>query len=496
MGKKSGRRPLNIVMISSEAAPYSKTGGLADVAGSLSRALAGLGHNVHLFTPLYRSVNRESLGLFGGGVEIKTPISARVARGRVYTAKDKGVYAHFVENPGYYDRPHLYNTPSGDYADNAERFIFFSRAALEGIKGLGLTPDIIHVNDWQTSLIPVYMKTLYKDDPSVGAAVCAMTIHNLGYQGLFWNLDWHLTGLDWGLFGVDGLEFHGKINFLKGGIIFSDIVTTVSETYAREILTPEYGWGLEGVLSSRAGHLHGVLNGIDAEEWNPATDKFLPANYSASALEGKKICKAKVLEEVGLPLGDEPLLGVVSRLVEQKGFDLLTKAMDRILETGAKLVLLGSGRDIFEKFFVSLAEKRPAQVAARIGFDEGLAHRIEAGSDIFLMPSHYEPCGLNQMYSLAYGTAPVVRATGGLNDTVRNYDPETGEGNGFKFEERSAEALFKKTMETMELMRERPSKWVKMIRNGMKEDHSWPHSARIYESLYRQALSERKEAAL
>lgn len=496
MTNKRKKDALTVVIASSEAVPYSKTGGLAEVAGSLSAALAGLGHETHLFSPLYRVVKKSGISLPKKGVSVEAPISTRYSKGEVLSLKRGGVHTHFIKNDTYYDRDHLYNTQSGDYADNAERFIFFSRAVLEGIRKLGIRPDVIHVNDWQTSLIPIYMRTIYKKDPDISAAASLLTIHNLGYQGVFWKLDWHLTGLDWKLFNPEGLEFYDKINFLKGGIVFSDVITTVSETYARDITTPEHGWGLDGILRSKADDLHGVLNGIDTDVWNPATDKLIPAKYTADDLGGKRICKAKLLEEMGLPPGDEPVLGVISRLVEQKGFDILAPVVDRMLENGVKLVLLGSGREAFETLFKSLAEKRPDNAAVRIGYDEGLAHRIEAGADMFLMPSHYEPCGLNQMYSLAYGTAPVVRATGGLNDTVRNFDPVTGKGNGFKFEGVAPEALREKVMEALNLYRKDPAAWRKMMVNGMNEDHSWASSSRMYEKLYRQAAAKSGKAAL
>ncbi|MGK7345936.1 MAG: glycogen synthase GlgA [Candidatus Nitrospinota bacterium M3_3B_026] len=483
------KRPLTIVMASSEAVPYSKTGGLADVAGALSRALAGLGHNVHLFTPLYGAVNRKSAGIPERGITVKVPISSREVRGRILSAAAGKVKVRFVENDNYYGRRGLYNAPEGDYPDNAERFVFFCRAVLEGIRRLKIRPDVIHVNDWQTSLIPVYMKTLYRDDPAVGRAASLLTIHNLGYQGVFWKLDWHLTGLPWRLFSPGGLEFHDRINFLKGGIVFSDVITTVSETYAKEIMTPELGWGLEETLKGRKEDLRGVLNGIDTKAWSPATDPLIPANYTASDLAGKEVCKKALLEEMGLPPGDEPLMACVSRLASQKGFDLLAPVIERMLDEGARFVLLGSGDRGLEDFFRSLAEARPGSMAVRIGYDEGLAHRIEAGADLFLMPSHYEPCGLNQMYSLAYGTAPVVRATGGLNDTVTDYDPATGKGNGFKFTERTPRALYEKTAFALRLFRENRGAWVKMVKRGMREDHSWSHSAGKYERLYRLALS-------
>ncbi len=480
--------PMTIVFVSSEAQPFSKTGGLADVSGSLTKALAELGHNVHLFTPLYKSVDRETHKIPKRGKAVQVPISSRTVNGNVLSIKKGRLSTHFIEHDGYFGRDNIYSTPKGDYADNSERFVFFSRAALEGIKALKIKPDVIHVNDWQTSLIPVYLKTLLKNDPALGRVPSVLTIHNLAYQGVFWELDWHLTGLPWEVFETGGLKNHGQINFLKGGIIFADMITTVSKTYAEEIQGKKFGCGLESVLIGRKNDLFGVINGIDTEIWNPATDPLIPANYSARSLKGKKTCKEKLLSEFGLPPGDQPLLGVVSRLVEQKGLDMLGAVIDKILDLDVRFVLLGTGQKEIENIYKKLALRRPDKVGARIGYDEALAHQIEAGTDIFLMPSRYEPCGLNQMYSLAYGSIPVVHATGGLNDTVEDCNGGLGSGNGFKFHKFSAEALYDKVEEAVNLFKRNPAAWYKIVRRGMKEDFSWKGSASIYEKLYRKAL--------
>jgi starch synthase len=488
------KKKLTVILATSEAAPYAKTGGLADVSGSLARALAGLGVEVHLFMPLYAVVDRKSAGIGKKKpARITIPISARRPEGYVHTAKvSENFSAHFIEHEGYFGREHLYNTPSGDYADNCERFVFFCRGVLEGTKVLGIKPDIIHANDWQASLLPVYLKTVFKDDPYFAKTASALTIHNLSFQGHFAQRDWHLTGLPWDIFASGRMEFYKMVNFLKGGILFSDVITTVSQSYASEIKTPEFGWGLEGVLRERSASLHGVLNGIDTDVWNPAADKLIPASYTPKKLAGKAVCKSRLLEELGLPQGAEPLLGIVTRLTDQKGMGLLAETLDRILDNNVKLAVLGSGAPNHEAYFNALAARRPDRVAVRIGYDEGLAHRIEAGSDIFLMPSLYEPCGLNQMYSLRYGTPPVVRATGGLNDTVDDYNPATGEGNGFKFTEPTPHAFFWKTAEALNILRNRPREWSRIVHNGMIGDYSWDRSARSYIRIYKSALAARK----
>jgi starch synthase len=490
-GKK---KKLTVVFVASEATPYAKTGGLADVSGALPEALAKLGVEVHMFIPLYAVVDRKSAGIGKKRpVRITVPISARFPEGNVHTVqRGEGFFVHFIEHEGYFGREHLYNTADGDHADNCERFVFFCRSVIEGIRALGIKPDIIHANDWQTALLPVYLKTIFRDDPLFAKTASAITIHNISFQGLFPQQDWHLTGLPWDIYASGRMEFYKKVNFLKGGILFADVITTVSESYASEIKTPEFGWGLHGVLQNRSASLYGVLNGIDTQVWNPASDNLIPASYTWKNLAGKAVCKSRLLEEMGLPQGGEPLLGIVSRLTDQKGMSLLVETLDGLLDNNARIVVLGSGSSHYEEYFKALAVRRPDRVAVKIGYDEGLAHRIEAGADIFLMPSIYEPCGLNQMYSLRYGTPPVVRATGGLNDTVTEYNPATGDGNGFKFADPTPHAFFWKTAEALAIFRNRPAEWGKIVHNGMIEDHSWDRSAKSYTRIYRAALSARK----
>lgn len=463
------------------------------MAGALPIALAQMGHDVSLFVPLYRSVDRKAHSIKPSGKSVSIPVSARMETGSIFSCNDGSITVYFIGNDKYFDRGELYNTKAGDYADNAERFSFFSLATLEAIKTLGLKPDVIHVNDWQTALIPVYLKTRYGSDKTLKDAISVLTIHNLGYQGLFPADQWHLLGLLWDeLYNSDGLEYFGHINFLKGGIIFSDILTTVSPTYADEIQRPGEGAGLDGLLREYSENLFGILNGIDIAEWNPATDPLIPANFSHESLGGKSVCKEKLLDELGLKPGGQPVVAIISRLVEQKGIDLIIGCLDEIMTHDLKFVLLGSGQRKYEKIFSDITASYPGKAAVRIGFDAGLSHRIEAGADIFVMPSRYEPCGLTQMYSLAYGAVPLVRATGGLNDTVRQFDPENGTGNGFKFSGYSSGALYKKVCEALNYYSQAPDQWRSMVQRGMREDHSWKESARMYEELYKNAMENRK----
>jgi starch synthase len=429
---------LNIVVVSSEVVPFAKTGGLADVAGSLPLALKRLGCNVSIFMPLYREVLTKGLEVESTGVEVTVPLGRRTLTGKICKGSTDGIPVYFIKRDEFYDRSHLYGTPEGDYFDNLERFTFFSRGVLEAIKvdALGIKADIIHSNDWQAGLIPAYIKDIYKNSfPDIRTV---FTVHNIAYQGLFPYFLFTLTGLSSKMFSMEGIEFWGKINFLKAGMVFSDLITTVSEGYSKEIQTPEYGYGLEGVLKSRAKVLYGVLNGVDYTEWNPETDEFIPANYSRGDLKGKKACKKELIKEFSLNIkSSEPLVGVISRLADQKGFDILSEAIEELMELKIGMVVLGTGEKKYHRLFEELAGRYPERLGVKITFDNALAHRIEAGCDMFLMPSRYEPCGLNQIYSLRFGTIPVVRATGGLDDTIRDYNG--GGGNGFKFKQSSKE---------------------------------------------------------
>jgi len=484
---------MNILFASSEAVPFAKTGGLADVSGALCRTLARMGHEVSLILPKYRGAERRGIPLIKTGVLLQVPISQRVENAEVYQAEPApNFHAFFIRKDSYYDRDHLYGTPSGDFEDNAERFTFFSRSLLEAAVALNLKPDIIHCNDWQTGLSPVYLKTLYREVPSLKQVGSVFTVHNMAYQGLFRHYDMDLTNLGWELFTPRALEFYGKINFLKGGIVFADAVTTVSRKYMEEIQTPEFGYGLEGMLRERRDDLYGILNGAEYEEWSPSKDFFIKQRYDPSNLQGKRVCKADLQREYGLTIKEDiPLLGIISRLADQKGFDLIAAIMEEMMALGLQFVLLGTGEEKYHLIFEKIGKKYPNQAGIRIAYDNALAHRIEAGSDMFLMPSRYEPCGLNQIYSLKYGTVPIVRATGGLDDTIQEFNLLTGEGNGFKFGDYSASCLLETIRRALQVYRQREV-WQKLMIRGMSADFSWEQSAKVYLKVYQDTLTKKK----
>jgi starch synthase len=488
------RERLRILMMASEAAPFAKTGGLADVVGALPRALAALGHDVRVLMPRYRGVEAQAGPLTLVASNLRVPLGDRTAEGALFEARSRGgVTVYFLAHDHYYDRDGLYGTADGDYWDNCERFIFFCRGGLEAVAALGKAgwrPQVIHVNDWQTGLVPVYLETEYRDHPVLGPLATLFTIHNLAYQGVFWHYDMPMTGLGWDLFTPAALEFYGRLNFLKGGLVFSDLLTTVSRTYAQEIRTAAFGNGLEGVLEERSEDLHGVINGIDYELWNPETDAALAKRYGAGDLEGKAICRAALREEMGLVAGPGPIIGMVTRLAGQKGLDLTLDALPGILATSAQLVLLGSGEAPLEEAFTAAADANPGRVGVRIGYDDELARRIYGGADAFLMPSRYEPCGLGQLIALRYGTVPIVRRTGGLADTVREVDPGRRTGTGFLFDAFAAEPLVE-AVDRAAVAHRIPALWSAIVRNAMAEDFSWDASAREYVTLYRKALKAR-----
>jgi starch synthase len=475
-------------MVVPEARPFAKTGGLADVAGALPRALARLGHRVTLVMPRYRAIEPDP-------ADMRTPFDLTIGPQRqpieyVERSLDQGYRAIFVDAPGLFDRPALYGVGNDDYPDNWYRFAVLSLAALERVRAEGEAPSVIHAHDWQTGLVAVYLRTRFASDPVLRAVPAVFTIHNLAFQGLFSPSVLPLVGLGWDLVHVDALEFWGKISYLKGGINFSQKITTVSATYAREILTPELGFGFDGVLARRAADLVGILNGIDTDAWNPETDPHLPKPFSATRLDGKRVAKRELLDTFGLPSDQEsmarPVIGLVSRLTDQKGFDLIERAADRLMALDATWAVLGSGDPRYERFWTALASLHPTRVGVRIGFDEHLAHLIEGGADLFLMPSRFEPCGLNQMYSLRYATLPIVRATGGLDDTVTDADEAAGKGTGFKFRDYSPDALVAAVTRAIEAYRD-PRRWRTLQRSAMRQDHSWDVSAREYVKVYRDA---------
>ncbi len=466
-------------MVSSEAAPLAKTGGLADVVGALPSALRSLGDDVAVVIPRYGSIDLKGLRR----VFDSLPVYLGATRYDTAIYQDSEEFPlYLVDCPPLFDRKGFYGETGVDYPDNHIRFAVFSRAAL-GVARYLFRTEIFHCHDWQAGLLPAYLRMSTATDPTYLGARTLFTIHNLGYQGLFPRSALADVGLDAGAYRPDRMEFFGHVSYIKGGISFGDWLNTVSPTYAREIQTPEFGFGLDGALRARADRLSGILNGVDYREWSPEVDTLIPAQYSPEDLSGKRMCKQQLLAEFGLPPGalERPLFGIVSRFTRQKGTDLLAQAAGRIVGEDAYLVALGSGEPEYEEFFRRMAAEFPGRIAVKVGFDNGLAHRIEAGADAFLMPSQYEPCGLNQIYSLKYGTVPVVRATGGLDDTIE--DGVTG----FKFQEYSADALLGAVLAATRAYDDREG-WQEMMRRGMRQDFSWNASAAAYSALYRQLL--------
>jgi starch synthase len=472
---------MRILFVSSEGLPYSKTGGLADVVEALPKALVEAGHEVAVLLPRYRG-NKVVTTVVAS---VTVPVDGGLRFPSIAEAQTiAGVRYFFVDDPEYFGREQLYGDKSGDYPDNAERFAEFSRTAIEFAKRVWL-PDVIHCHDWQSALVPVLLRTQHVEDPVVRSLPVVLTIHNLAYQGLFPYAALRSIGLPDNLFTMDRLEFYGKVDFLKGGLVYSDYLTTVSRRYAQEIQTPEYGAGLEGVIRNRGERLVGILNGVDYSIWSPEADTFIAQNYSAQNLDGKRICKKSLLEAFQLPTDnlDRPLIGIISRFVDQKGFDLIAEIGPELMAEDVTIVALGTGLPVYEKLFAELAQKHTGRFGLKIGYDNALAHRIEAGADMFLMPSRYEPCGLNQIYSLRYGTVPIVRATGGLDDTIQNFDLKTQRGTGFKFEEYAGTALLECVRAALKTYRNRAA-WRKLQANGMVKDFSWKTSAVSYVTVY------------
>ena len=476
---------MRVLMAASEAAPLAKTGGLADVLGALPGALKSAGVEVAIVLPAYRAVDRERFHVRAAGWSVAVPVSDRLVNAEILTTEIAGgVPVYLVQADSYFDRDGLYGTPDGDFLDNAERFAFFARAVLAVAERVG-PPDILHCHDWQTALAPAFLKVDAGRYPSLRNTRTLLTIHNLAYQGLYWSADWHLLNLDRQYYNPAQFEFYGKINYLKAGIVFADEVTTVSRKYAEEIQTPEFGFGLEGVLQSRRAALTGILNGADGEHWSPAHDPHIAARYDADDLAGKAVCKADLQKTSGLPLEPrQPVIGMVSRLADQKGFDLVAKALPALLRRKLQVVLLGQGDAKYQTLITDLGRRFTRRLGVRIGFDDPLAHKIEAGADLFLMPSRFEPCGLNEIYSLRYGTIPVVRATGGLDDTIVDFDPETGTGTGFKFRDYTPAALLGCIKRALACYR-RPTQWRQLMRNAMDAEFSWQSSAQGYLAVYR-----------
>ena len=489
---------MKIAFATSEAVPYSKTGGLADISGALPDELARLGHDVCVFTPYYRAVKKLdpkarklSQGFVMVGEEsVQWILYAASANTTDISKEGRRAKVFFIGCDDYFDRDGLYGNAKGDYEDNLNRFVFFSRACLAAALAQAYSIDIWHCHDWPTALIPVFLKLNYAKHPLLSGAASVFTIHNLSYPGLFWHWSWPLLNLPWQHYNWKELEFFGKINLLKGALVYADQLTTVSPTYSSEIQNTSLGCGLEGVLKERAADLTGIVNGIDPREWDPAADALLPANYSASDLLGKTTCKAALRKRLGLPENASAVVGLIGRLVPQKGWELLALAREELMQREIQIVVLGTGMEKYQELLKELMAAHPEKVAASFAFDNGLAHLIEAGSDMFLMPSQFEPCGLNQLYSLKYGTPPIVHDVGGLADTVE--DAPEGRQTGFKFKEHTPAALLETLDRALAVFAAEPAMWRQIQLNGMAQDWSWQASAKKYVEVYRKALAKIK----
>lgn len=483
---------LSILISASEAVPFAKSGGLADVVGSLPKYLRALGHDVRLVMPRYYKIDREKyeLKLLPGVLVVPMGILGNeycaVYEGRL---PDADVPVYFLEHEGYFGRNGLYDEDNVEFPDNDRRFIFLSKGTLELCKMLNFRPDVIHANDWHTAAIPLLLNTAYKNDSHVANAASVLTIHNMQYQGSFQSATMEILAVGWDQFTYRGVEKEDRVNLLKGGIYNATILNTVSEGYANEIKSPQYGCGLETVLCERAADLFGILNGVDYSEWAPETDRYIAANYSVDDLQGKLLCKADLQRTMGLPVvADIPLFGVVSRMVKQKGIDYLAAALPEILQLDLQLVMLGEGEPWAHFYFGGMAAKNPDKMQVVIGYDNALSHQIEAGADFFLMPSAFEPCGLNQMYSLRYGTLPIVRATGGLDDSVVNLDEKALQGTGFKFMDLTAGALFDTVGWAVYTWYNKKEAIRSLRHNAMEQRFTWEAAAAKYTELYRLAL--------
>lgn len=479
---------MRILLASSEVHPFSKTGGLADMVGALGKALARAGHRIGIVTPLYLGIRERFPAMTPVDIPLDFPLGLRRVMGEVWALDtEPNLTLYFIEQPDFYQRATLYQKDGIDYPDNAERFIFFSKAVAHLALHLSWKPELLHANDWQTGLAALFLQHQRKLPGWAAGPRTCMTIHNLAYQGVFPASQYPLANLPWDYFNPAGVEFYGQVNCLKAGIAYADTITTVSPRYAREIMTEEFGCGLDGLLRHRRAVFHGILNGVDYEEWNPATDACIKVNFSPSNLAGKADVKQQLQREFGLPESPNvPLFGNIGRMVEQKGVDIMLNALREMLHANIQFVQIGSGAQTFQRAYLDLARMHPDKASVRIGFDEGLSHRIEAGCDFFLMPSRFEPCGLNQMYSLRYGTIPVVRATGGLDDTVVDPRDNPEQANGIKFHEYSGRALAKAIQKALAIYEE-PKLLQRFRLNGMQADFSWERTAKQFLAVYQTA---------
>jgi len=483
---------LKILFVSAECAPFAKTGGLGDVAGSLPGFLAKLGHQVIVVIPMYSFIDRKKYKIIGAIKKMNVQMGDELISCSVNkTTLDNNVPVYFIEYEPFFGRPAIYHDDNfNDYYDNPKRFSFLSKAALQLCHELKYKPDIVHANDWHTAILPAYIKKIYYDDPLFRNTASVLTIHNIAHQGRFARYYFAYTGLGDEDFTSDKFECFSATNFLKGGIHFADIVNTVSKGYALETIALTGGYGLDSFLNNKGNNYIGILNGVDYLQWDPGIDALIPANFTSVNMKGKTVCKKALQKQFGLESTSSiPVIGIVSRLVEQKGLYILSECIEEIINTmNVQFVILGAGDNQLESFFGNLPKQFPGKIGSYIGYSDELAHLIEAGSDFFLMPSLFEPCGLNQIYSLKYGTLPIVRATGGLDDTVENYNPDIGEGTGFKFWEASAKAIYNTVMWALDTYTNRKPHFKKLIKNAMKQHYSWDDSAQEYVKLYRRAI--------
>lgn len=478
---------MEVVFVASEMVPFATTGGLGDVLGSLPREIAKLGHRVSVFLPKYKKISQKKLTLDLIAENIQIPLGAEIETTNIFSYRYNELTVYLIEHSEYFDRDELYGTPMGDYPDNDRRFAFFDRAVLEGLKKLKIKPEVIHCHDWQTGLIPVYLKTLYQTDPFYKKTKTVFTIHNLAYQGNFPPDSVPITGISWEEFKFDRLEFYGKISFLKSGLVYSDVLTTVSERYAQEIQSPGFGCGLEAVLARRKESLYGIMNGIIPEEWNPEKDPAIEANFSPKNLKGKKICKDTLQKENYLKVDPAiPVFGFIGRLVDQKGLDILVPAVEEMAKLNWQLIVLGTGDEEFHKALRVMHKRHPGHLGLNITFDLKMAKRIYSGCDFFLTPSRFEPCGLGPMFALQFGTIPIVRETGGLTDSIHEFNPKTGDGNGFIFPGYKTEDLLTAMKRAVGIFQD-SKLMTKLIKNGMACDFSWETSARKYVQVYEKA---------
>lgn len=480
---------LRVTYVSAEIFPFAKSGESADVASSLPKYLSHLGMEVSIFMPRYRRPEIESLPMEPVMPELLVPIGGENVKATVYKSEVGKCDIYFIDNPKYFWRENVYGTGTEEYLDNDERFTFFNRAVLEFLLKTKMPVDVIHCNSWPTALIPVFLKTHYSHKSLFKSTATVFTLHNVAYQGTFPPDSLTLTGLNWNYFNPGQLAFNGKFNFLKAGVIFSDVLNTVSSSYKKEIQTEKQGWGLEEILKNRRDVFFSIRNGVDYEIWNPETDPYIAANYSLSHLKGKKECKIDLMEEFGISLSSRaPLIGFVSYLSTQKGLDLLLEAMTELMEMEAGLVVLGRGDEKYENQLEAIQKKYPGKMAVKFDLGPILSHKIAAGTDISLIPSLYEPCGLNQLYSFKYGTVPVVRATGGLAETVKPFSRKTLKGDGFVFKEYSSRAMLRTIKKALSCYDE-PELWKKIMQAGFRKNFSWDTAAKKYAKLYHSALA-------